>query len=406
MAPPYDVISPEAQEFFYDQSPFNIIRLILGKEFPNDNDENNRYTRSRDFLNNWLKEGVMEIDDAPSIYGYAQTYRDPAGVTLTRRGFIALLGLEEWGKGGVFPHERTYSGPKSDRLKLVRATGHQMSFIFSIFSDPKGETTPLIEKITASDEVTRYTDEDGVQHVFTRSVDSAVDKGIIAAMSDKKVFIADGHHRYETMLAYRDELSGRGVAGDDHRFAVMYFTPLEGEAVTILPCHRIVALDKPIDNAVVMERLGRYFTIEDFENNPEGNIGFINSLERKGKGSFGFSDGGRLLRLLTIKDDAAIDEYFPAEMRREIRRLDVSILHHLIIDGVFGFIKPVITYSHNVDETLKSVGKGKTVAFLVNPTRVDEVKAASLAGERLPQKSTYFYPKLASGLALYRVAAL
>ncbi len=403
MAPPYDVISPDDQEFYYDQNPFNVIRLILGKEFPEDTDRNNRYTRARDFLDNWVRDGVLVQDDSPSIYGYSQVYRDSADETRRRDGFVALLLLEEWGKGDVFPHEHTYSGPKVDRLNLVRATGYQLSCIFSLYSDPKRETARMVDTIVASPEVTRYADRGGVEHILTRCTDENVHKTLTKAIRDKKVFVADGHHRYETMLAFRDELEKRGVSGNAHHYVAMYFTSLEGEAITILPCHRVVEADPPLDEKAFLPLLSEAFTVETFENGQEGARRFIEALERKGKGSFGFYPGRDRYFLLSDADHQKIARFFPPDMRDEIRRLDVSVLHHVLIQGILSIGNPKISYSQDALDALNRADGGKTVAFIVNATKIEEVKAASLIGERMPQKSTYFYPKPASGLVLYRI---
>jgi uncharacterized protein (DUF1015 family) len=316
---------------------------------------------------------------------------------------VALLFIEEWENGSVFPHERTYSGPKADRLKLVRATGHQMSFIFSLYSDPDGETAPQIRGITGSPEITRYLDGEGVEHIFTRCTDPKIHAALSETMKDKKVFVADGHHRYETFLAFRDELDRRGVKGDGHRWAIMYFTPLEGDAITILPCHRIISAATPIDEPAVLKELGRFFTVETYDATDPDTGRFIQSLEARGKGSFGFYPGGNRYYLLTLSGSRETDRFFPADMRDEIKRLDVSILHHVIIAGIAGLTQPSIDYSHDAHRALEQGRREKSAVFLVNPTSVQEVKEASLIGGRMPQKSTYFYPKLASGLALYRM---
>lgn len=403
MTPPYDVISADDQEFYYDQNPFNVIRLILGKEFPDDTDRNNRYTRARDFLNNWTRDGVLVRDESPSVYGYSQVYQDAAGRTKRRDGFVALLLLEEWGKAHVFPHEHTYSGPKIDRLNLVRATGHQLSPIFSLYSDPRRETDPMVRAIIGSPEVTRYTDRGGVEHILTRCADRHVHAALTDALRDKSVFVADGHHRYETMLAFRDELTARGVPGDAHRYVLVYFTLLEGEAITILPCHRIVQTEASLDEKMVLPILSDVFTVDTFTRDGEGTARFIKTLEEKGKGSFGFYPGKDRYYLLSGVDRDKTARFFPADMREEIRRLDVSILHHVLIQGLFSMQNPKISYSQDAREALAGAEGGRAAAFIVNATGIEEVKAASLAGERLPQKSTFFYPKPASGLVFYRI---
>jgi uncharacterized protein (DUF1015 family) len=403
MTPPYDVISPNDQESYYDQNPFNVIRLILGKQFPDDTDRNNRYTRARDFLANWVRDGVLVKDDSASIYGYSQVYRDAAGHTKRRDGFVALHLLESWGKANVFPHEYTYSGPKVDRLNLVRATGHQLSTIFSLFSDPRRETDAMVDAIITSPVVTRYTDCEGVEHILTRCADEKAHRGLVEAMRDKKVFVADGHHRYETMLAFRDELDKQGASGDAHRYALMYFTLLEGESITILPCHRIVETRVAADEKAVMDRLSEVFTVDTFDRSEEATRRFIEALERKGKGSFGFYPGKDRYFLLSDADHGKIARFFPADMKEQIRRLDVSVLHHVLIQGLLGIENPKIAYSQDARDALNRAAGGAGAAFIVNATAIEEVKEASLVGERMPPKSTYFYPKTASGLVFYRM---
>jgi len=403
MTPPYDVISPDDQEFFYDQNPYNVIRLILGKEFPDDTENNNRYTRARDFIGNWVRDGILIQDDSPSIYGYSQIYRDPAGKQWRRDGFMALLLLEQWGEADVFPHEYTYAGPKVDRLNLVRATGHQMSTIFSLYSDPTRETAPMLDAIVKSPEVTRYTDRVGVEHVVTRCADGKVNKALADTIRNKKIFVADGHHRYETMLAFRDELEKQGVSGDAHRYVLMYFTLMEGEAITILPCHRIVKTEVPIDEGKVIPVLSEAFAVETFDRNDEATPRFIETLERKGKGSFGFYPGKDRFFLLSGANDEKIARFFPDTMRDEIRRLDISVLHHVLIQGLLSIQNPTITYTQDAREAINRAAGGKAAAFFVNATKIEELRDVSLVGERMPQKSTYFYPKTAAGLVLYRM---
>jgi uncharacterized protein (DUF1015 family) len=403
MAPPYDVISGDDQEFYYDQSPFNVIRLILGKEFPDDTQGNNRYTRARDFLQHWTRDGILAEDDSPSVYGYSQVYRDPAGRSRRRDGFVALLRLEEWGVGDVFPHEHTYSGPKEDRLKLVRATGHQLSCIFSIYSDPEKETIGIVDTIVGSPEVTRYTDRGDVEHILTRCTDKAVREALAGAMRDKKVFVADGHHRYETMLAFRAEMRQKGATGDAFDYVLVYFVPLEADAITILPCHRVVEIDRKIEEEDIVRLMSEVFSVQTFEKDGDGATRFIEALERKGKGSIGFYPGKDRYFLLSDADSEKAGRFFPADMRDEIRNLDVSVLHHVVIDGLLSIKKPKFTYTQDAREALGRAVWTKSIAFIVNPTRIEEVKAASLVGERMPQKSTFFYPKPASGLVFYRM---
>jgi uncharacterized protein (DUF1015 family) len=222
-------------------------------------------------------------------------------------------------------------------------------------------------------------------------------------MRDKKVFIADGHHRYETMLAYRKELLQEGTAGEAPDYVLVYFVPMESDAITILPCHRIVELSRPLDEEKALRRISEAFSVEIFPKNGDGTDRFIRALERKGKGSLGFYPGKDRYFLVTNPDDRKIAHFFPPAMKQEIRDLDVTLLHYAVIEGVLSLKKPRLSYSHDARDALRRVTWGRSAAFVVNPTKIKEVKAASLVGERMPQKSTFFYPKPASGLLFYRV---
>jgi uncharacterized protein (DUF1015 family) len=406
VAPPYDVISEEMKELFYDLSPYNVVRLILGKEFPDDGGEDNQYTRARDFVSLWQKKGVLVSEETDSIYGYSQTFTAPTGDSVTRRGFVALVRLSPWGEEGVFPHERTNTGPKSDRLTLTRTTGFWLSFIFSLYSDEKGETRGLIEKVFDDRELARFKDVDGIEHVLTVCQDEELLGSLAGALEDKKIFVADGHHRYETALALKDEMASEGKSVDTVNYAMMYFCPMEGEGIVILPAHRVVTLPDGFDTAGFIEKVGRYFKVEKVEGAGGGGEGaskFLSSVEGMGKGSFGCCLNGKDCYILTLLDGGEVGEFFPPSMNDLLRDIDVTILRNVIIEGIMGIEDPEIAYTKEGGEAIAMTADGKRAAFLINPTEMEDVKAVSLAGEKMPQKSTYFYPKVSSGLLLYKL---
>lgn len=406
VAPPYDVISEEQLEFYYDQSPCNIVRLILGKEFPDDNDGNNRYTRARDFISLWLKKGTLVNDSMDSIYGYSQTFEAPSGDTVTRSGFVALVELSDWGEKGIFPHEMTNLKPKSDRLTLAKTTGFSLSFIFSLYLDSVGDTRDLLKEIVGGRELAGYTDGEGVMHSLTVCDDEEVHRSLVEAFKGKQVFVADGHHRYETALALKEEMEREGVKSDRLSYAMMYFCPMEGEGVVILPAHRVVALPGGFDRKGFLEEVGRYFEVEKVTNGAEGGGELLSMIKRKEKGSFGCCLGGRDIYIFTLRDPGSIAKFFPPEMNDKLKGLDVTILRSGVVEGIMGIKDPEITYTKDYAEAMKMTEGGDRIAFLINPTKMEDVREVSLMGEKMPQKSTYFYPKVSSGLLLYDVLEL
>ena len=403
MAPPYDVINPSEIQGYYDRHPNNVVRLILGKKFPDDDEKNNRYIRARDFFKKWLEEGSLIKEDRDTIYGYSEKFTAPSGKVFIRHGFVALMKLEEWGQGGVYPHEKTYPDAKSDRLKLFKATGFNTSFVFSLYSDPEGETREIVKKILNAKEIAHYEDATGVEHIFTKCDDSNVHKLLEDALRDKEVFIADGHHRYETALDYSKELISGGIQGDSHKYIIMYLTPMEGEGVCVLPSHRIVRLPDGFDEASFHTKLNRYFSVETFKVTEMGLHDFTHTLEEKGKGSIGCYFGGDEYLLLTVEDRHNLEVFFPPDMSKELKNLDVSLVRNVLVEGLLGISDPEVSYSKDIEKALKMAEPGKTVTFPINPTVVEEVREISITGERMPQKSTYFYPKVSSGLVFYRL---
>ncbi len=403
IAPPYDVISEKDQEYYYDQSPKNVIRLILGKDLLGDNEKDNRYTRAKDFLSLWLDEGTIVTDENESIYGYSQTFPTPSGKLLKRSGFVALMRLEDLNSGNIYAHERTYANPKFDRLKLTKSTGFQLSIILSIYKDTKGETKGLLKNIMDAPTLTRFTDNSGIEHTFTSSSDKSLHKKIEKIMEDKKVFIADGHHRYETIMAFRDEMEEKGVTTDAHHYVMIYFVPMDDEGVFTLPSHRIVKIPSGFDEAAFKEKLGRYFKIKEFRADNDGVSSVISILETEGKKNFVCYPGGQKFYLVTLSDFNSVLEFFPKDMPEEVKKLDVSILQNVIIESVMGIKDPEIRYTTDARNAFDIVREADSFAFLINTTSVDELTEVSIAGERMPHKSTYFYPKVPSGLLFYKL---
>lgn len=418
MAPPYDVISPKKQDDLYSRHQNNIVRLEFGKINPGDTEKDDRYTRAASWLGKWLNEGALVKDESPAIYYYTQTYTPKGSGKQTRKGFIALSRLEEFGKGGILPHEKTLSGPKADRLRLMLACDANLSCIFSLYSERGLKTNMLLDSaVRGTDPVVDVLDDDGIENRLWRVVDSAVIKSVTEGMKDKALFIADGHHRYETALNYRNimrEKAGNRTGNEPYDFVMMYFSNMDDEGMTIWPTHRIIHSLKGFEAGRFMDECARYFDIEefDFSSSTEQEIRreFLSSLESRGaeKTSFGLHVKGKdPYILLSLKSREIMDKVFGDRIPEVFKSLDVTVLHSLILSKILGITQESqekqenLVYVKSYDEALSAMKKEENqLVFLLNPTRIGQVEAVAEAGFVMPQKSTYFYPKLLSGLVI------
>jgi uncharacterized protein (DUF1015 family) len=418
VAPPYDVISPPLQDDLYHRNPFNIVRLILGKISESDSETNNRYTRAAADFRLWEQEGVLARDTRPSIYLYDQLYRTEDGQTMVRRGFIALARLEDFSSGVVKPHEKTLSGPKTDRLKLTQACGANFSPIFSLYSDP----CCVLESLTRHEKERHcdleVSDDDGVVHRMWQVTDPTIIEKAQGVLDSKSLFIADGHHRYETALNYRNQMREKhpDFSGKElFNYVLMYFANMEDQGMLIFPTHRLVYGLEAFRLEPFLVRLREFFDVEDVSvdpSDPAGRRGIRDSLGRKGgdKRVLGLFAGGRTFYFLTLRDESLMDRFFEAKAPKALRTLDVSILHRLILEDILQITPEAqeaqanLKYVKNFDEPFEQVESGNfQLAFLMNPTRMSEVRDVANAGEKMPQKSTYFYPKLLSGLVINKI---
>ena len=423
MAPPYDVISETLQEKLYQRHPENIVRLILGKTYPGDTPENNRYTRARADFEEWRKNGVLARDKKPSVYYYIQDYILKDGAKKTRKGFIALSKLEEFGKGSIFPHEKTLSGPKIDRLNLMRACGANFCCVFSIYPESKKELArpvDILDSAKGEDPLIDVTGDDGARNRLWRIDEPGVIKKVAELMKSKKLFIADGHHRYETALNYRKEMieSLENPTGTEpFNYIMMYFAGMDDEGLEIFPTHRIVYGISGFSKGEFLGRCGQYFEISEFSfgitGEPSARDEFLKkmSADARTETRFGvFINGGNSYYLLTLKGRHVTDALFSG-MPDVYKTLDVTVLHSLILKSILGIGEEAqekqenLLYVKDINEALKE-GRGEKnqIVFLMNPTKVADVKRVSEAGLLMPQKSTYFFPKLLSGLVINPLA--
>lgn len=421
MTPPYDIISKEAQEAFYQKHPYNMIRLDFGKETPQDTPQDNRYSRAAHFFKQWLSDGILTQDPEPALYFYRIQYQTPAGEEKTIRGFIALTELEDFGSGKIIPHEHTLSGPKTDRLNLTRACESNLSLIFSLIPPAGGSLIPLLEsQVLGKTPRVDVRDGDGVRHTLWSITHPGVISTLQKALEDRPIYIADGHHRYETSLNYRNERraqAGSFTGEEPFNRVMMFFTETSDEGLMILPTHRLVSNLPEERIRSFFERVGDYFESKAYpftrDSEPGVRERMLRDLSEQGKQrhTFGLSTRDRQeYLLLTLKDNTLADREGPADHSPSWRRLDVSVLQIFILERLLGIKMDALKkeehlhYVRGETEALQKIREGKyQMAFLLNPTRMEEVIEVAGAGDRMPQKSTYFYPKLLTGLVIHRL---
>ena len=411
IAPPYDIIDPEQQQELYEQHECNIVRIIKSKTNPGDSDSDNVYTRAREALSGFIRQGALKQDERESIYVYAQDFTVGAR-NFRRSGFIALGKLEAYG-GNIKAHEQTLSGPKADRLNLMRATKSQIGQIFMLYSDPTKTVDKLLEQACRGEELLSRTDDEGVTHRLFAITDPEQLATIKNAMSDKSIFIADGHHRFETALNYMNE-SGLPAAG----YRMMTFVNTHNEGLVVLPTHRLIKNVKDFDAAEYIKQLQRQFDVARlaFNNDQEKTRKkqeMTDALQlemENGENALGmyFNDGA--FYVATLRDKTAMDQAAP-ERSKAWRQLDVTVLHLLMLENLLGIDEAALTAQTNV-EYVKDIGDAAEQAiakvdrgthqglFFMNQTLPQQVEDVAAAGEKMPQKSTFFFPKIFSGLVV------
>jgi uncharacterized protein (DUF1015 family) len=403
-APPYDVLSPEAQNALYDASPFNIVRIMLNRVEANDTPDNNPYTRAAGLLREWLAKGVLTEDDQPALYLYEQEFTSPLdGSRLTRTALFCALHLEPYAAGIVLPHEETRTKAKEDRLNLLRATHANTEPIFGLYEDPDAFVRRTLDGAAAADfAVTVH----GDHHRVRRITEGENITAIQAFLHDRRVWIADGHHRYETSLAYRDER--RQAAGDPaspqpYDYILIALVSFNDPGIVVLPTHRLVRGIAPGRLEQLTEQLKRFFTLESvpLEELPARMLADVT----QGVHRFGMVTAGEAT-VLTLRDESPMEQAGEGHCDAW-KRLDVSILQTLVLERSLGIppaslaATPDVAYTRETAEALRRVQSGEfQIAFLLNLPTADEVRLVAAAGDKMPAKSTFFYPKLWSGLVL------
>jgi uncharacterized protein (DUF1015 family) len=403
VAPPYDVIDPALQQALYDKSPYNVIRLILNKETPSDTETDNRYTRAAATLRDWLRDDVLMQDSARGLYVYHQDF-EVEGRRYTRKGFLARIRLEPFGTGRIYPHEETLAGPKADRLKLFRATGMNLSPVFGLYPDPEGAAMSRLEAVTARALPLEATDHLGVVSKLWPVTDQGAVSAVTGLLGPKPVFIADGHHRYETGLRYLEERRAAGeVAGEEAapNFILMMLVSMSDPGLAILPTHRLVRGLPGLTADRLASALGTHFQVEKVGVGAQGAHDAWELIEADGgQDVLGFgtvADG--VWQTARFRDPGAMKQ-LDADHSADWRGLAVSVLHVLVLDRLLAPQgKPECRYVHLLREvTDAAAARDCDLAVLVPPATMGHVERIAGNLEKMPPKSTYFYPKLLSGL--------
>jgi uncharacterized protein (DUF1015 family) len=416
IAPPYDVISPDEQRALHARSPHNIVRLEYGETHDDDCEQNNRYTRAAATLAHWLASGVLAPDDRPAFYVYDQEF-EHGGARYRRRALLTRVHLEEWATGTVRPHEQTFAGPKEDRLRLLRACRANLSPVFALYRDPQGVVSGALQDATSGRSPVAVADAPGEKHTLWPLPEERLELWLEQQLAAATLYIADGHHRYETALTYRDErraaaTSWTGQEAENFVFAGL--TAAEDPGLLILPVHRMVRLPQVDDS--VLERLRQHVVVEQVtppqSHDQAAPDRLLDLVAERGRSASAFGlcwPGGRLF-LLTADDPQGLVARFCPQCPAQWRTLDVAVLEFALLRTILGAEpKPTVeggslTITPDAHQAWQQVQAGRySAAFLLNPVPVEKVLAVADAGQRMPPKTTFFHPKLATGLVINRL---
>lgn len=413
--PPYDVITPDEQAAFYDRHPHNVIRLILGRAERGDTPRDNPHTRSAAYYRQWMSEGILRQDSEAALYLNAVTYLHGSS-SITRYGLIARVGLEPFEKRIILPHEKTFSKVRSERLELLKATHCNYCPIFSLYPDDGGVLQSLEAAVDKSAPAVDFMDDVGHRHQLWRIPDPAIHRRVSRAMKDKRLFIADGHHRYETALNFRAYLKGSDHSFDDRHPAnsvLMYLCGMSDPGLIILPAHRLLKFVGIQDMRQALKASRRFFEMTEFPFNRDDRrrvekdllTALQNGADRHCIGIY--AHRLPVFHLLTLKE-GVMERLFHSEMDPSMRQLDVTVLTRLVFMEILGFDQArldderLIGYASTADKALQAIDSGTyDAAFILNPTRIEQVEAIAGKGLIMPRKSTYFYPKVRSGLVMH-----
>ena len=409
---PYDRVTPELQDKYYGASDYNIVRIIKGREFPDDAPENNVYTRAGETLKQLLESGVLVEDAKPTIYFYHQEFTAPDGQTYVRKGMTVLVELEDYSSGKVKPHERTLSAPKEDRFKLLTHTDTHFGQIFQLYPDDKNKVTNLLDPHTKRPpDMMALNEEEDVVHKMWAVSDPEVIAAVQREMEERPLFIADGHHRYETAINYRNhrlqEYTG-GESTQNPRNAMVTMVGMSDPGLVVLPTHRVLHSLADFDLQNFLKRLDEYFTVEERPDKDATLASLTELAEIPDAHAFGLYHGGKFW-FLQLKNSGIMGQLAPSQSTAW-RSLDVAILHEVILEHILGITKEAqaaktnLNYERYPDIAIGLVEKGThQFVLFMNPTKLAQIRDVAGKGEVMPQKSTDFYPKLITGLVCAQV---
>ena len=401
--PPYEIISEQQRLAYLEKNGNNIIRL----ELPRDGE--NPYAQAGETLKRWMDDEILKLDEKENIYVYEEEF-DANGKRLRINGIICRVKIEEFSKGVVLPHEETLSKAKVDRFNLMDSTLCNFSQIYSLYNDNNGETQSIIDSARGGVCTSEFTDADNVTHRLWSISDESVVNELVKQFVGRKLYIADGHHRYETSLNFRNSLRERGLAkeGDGCDYVMMMLVDMANPGLVVFPTHRLVRDLSVFDAQAVVDGCKEYFDISS-ETGVDNIENKLAALYDEGKHAFGFYSQGDEWMLMVLKDESVLQQLMP-EKSKALRELDVSILHTLVLEKIMGIhaenmAKQInLYYTRSFDEALSEVRNGNAqCTFILNPTRVSEISEVAANGEKMPQKSTYFYPKLITGLVMNKL---
>lgn len=414
IAPPYDVIDASQQQQLYEKNEYNIVRIIKGKAKPTDNGSDNVYTRAAEHLDEWIAKGVLKQDEVETIYAYVQDF-ELSGKQYQRLGFTALLKLEEFGDI-VRPHEKILNKPIVDRLNLKRATSARFGLVFMLYDDADAVADKIITKAAARDPLIDFVDEQQVRHRLFAITEKPDIDAIAKMMSDKSCIIADGHHRYTTGLAYMKENPNPAA-----RYQMITFVNTRHEGLVVLATHRVVKNLEDFDIPKLLAGLQKNFQVSEyqFDSAAQQNLAKQKMLLQmkaeydNDRTALGIYAGGNAFYTAVLKDNKAMDQAAPGTSQAW-KSLDVSVLHKLILEQILAiddakladgdFLEYAKDSGSKVEELIKQVDAGaRQAAFFMNPPKMEQIQKTADAGERMPQKSTYFYPKLFTGLTINKL---
>ena len=420
LSQPYDVISPKQQDAYYDKHPNNVIRLILNKILKDDNTDNNRYTRAKALLSEWKEQEILKLDKKPAYWIYEMEFSLPGKRNIALQGFISAVRLQNYDDKAILPHEKVMAGPIEDRVKLTQTTKTQFESIWGYYKDSTNTINDILKKNTKKEPLINFIEKpNNVKHKLWRLNSQKDCKTIHEKMKELKIYIADGHHRYKTMLSVRDDLREKNPnapSDSPWEFINMYLVNSVDSGLTVLPYHRMLHDAILPSTEKLMQLLAMYFEIKEY-NYTETDVETVKktwvkelkNTEDGKKHIFGLVIKGKeIFYQLTLKNVEAYLNLIPKEMTEEWKMLDVNVLNILVLNNILGFtekqlkLKTNFEYTHDSLEAIKQVRSGDMqMAFLLNPTPLNSVTTLSNKGEIIPQKSTFFYPKPISGLAFY-----